>query len=160
MRHLAWLSLVVAGCMAEPDPLYLDVDMHLGTVDEPRLGGDWSTGWVVLDEDLQALPPGVFTVRVRAHDSDVVLTDVVQWIDRSSRCTFKSAPACADGACLSELVQTELGLCLIDMTATTDLGPAAGCWFLGTFPDDPSGNNIISPAEGSAIDSRSCSGTR
>ena len=117
--------------------------MHLGTVEAPRLGGDWATGRVVLDENLEALTPGVFTVRVRSHpgnDPEAVLTDVVQWIDRSSRCT-------------------ELGLCLLDVTATTVVGPAEGCWFLGIFPKDASGNDIISRVESTAIESRSCSGT-
>ena len=156
MTRILLLALLVSACAAEGADIYLNVDTRPGTIEDPR--GDWANGYVFIGEDNVAKPPGVFTVRVRAFDPNRIRGAEPQ-VRESSRCTVKTLPRCADGACLMELVQSELGLCKLDFMADTSSGVTDTCWFMGTF--DRYGTTPVVPtaAESAELELHDCGGT-
>jgi hypothetical protein len=132
------IATVVAGCAATESDIYLDVEMAPGRLDQPRASDAWVTGHIAYGENVETLPPGVFSLRVKHHPSEQqapLLVDVADvTVHPSSVCQAKTQLACETGTCFGEAVQTTLGLCLLEVTAIVDGRDARACWFLGTYP--------------------------
>lgn len=156
MTRILLLALVLGACSTEDPEIYLNVDMRPGTIEEPR--GDWANGYAFIDANNHAKPPGVFTVRVRAIDPNRIRGAVPE-MRVASLCSVKTQGQCADGACLFELVQSELGLCKLDFLADTNQGVTDTCWFMGTFDQYAPTPRKPTADEAAELELHDCGGT-
>lgn len=141
---------LMAGCVEEPN-IYLRVEVKPGTSTSAT---GWTDSFVFIDESSENAPPGVFTLRVRDNANQYPVDGVGLNINPISACSAKTAVSCSGGMCYAEMVQSELGLCLLDVTALVADRRVDACWYMGTYArwDEPS------DGEWALIEDRGCGG--